>query len=182
MNMKNDDDGHDESTSGDRDGDRTGDSGGARRADGTVTDRLAQATMLLRQHTDAGWEAIEDRVLARALSLFRPSAPLRGRHHDGDFFVASDVLVAQLREAVDAVPHAAAQQITCTSGHDDQLESVTIQLIALFGTPLLELADRIHLVALKVLRELLGELAPAAEQVHTHVHIGDVSRDARIVD
>ncbi len=182
--MKNDDDGHDESTSGDRDGDRTGDSGGARRAtaDGTVTDRLAQATMLLRQHTDAGWEAVEDRVLARALSLFRPSAPLRGRHHDGDFFVASDVLVAQLREAVDAVPHAAAQQITCTSGHDDQLESVTIQLIALFGTPLLELADRIHLVALKVLRELLGELAPAAEQVHTHVHIGDVSRDARIVD
>ncbi|MGI4895315.1 MAG: hypothetical protein ACRYF3_09400 [Janthinobacterium lividum] len=146
-----------------------------------IRDRLAQATMLLRQHTDAGWKAVEDTVIARALAAFRPSAPVRGRLDVVDYFIASDIVVSRLRLVIDAVPQAAAQQITCTTGKGEELESVTIQLIAAYGAPLLELAGRVHSVAVVHLHELLGALAPAAEQVRTHVHIGDISDDPRIV-
>ncbi|WP_432561751.1 hypothetical protein [Kineococcus sp. SYSU DK003] len=142
-------------------------------------ERLAQATALLRQHTDSGWKAMQASVIARALAAFRPSAPVRGRHESGDFLVASDVLVARLRQVVDAVPQAAAQRITCATGARDELESVTIQLIAGYGAVLTDLAARVHTEALDCLHELLGPLAPTAEQVHTHVHIGDVSDDPR---
>jgi hypothetical protein len=145
------------------------------------SDRLARATLLLRQHTDNGWKAIEDSVLARAKMLFRPSAPVRSRHDLGEFFIAADVVVAELRQVIDAVPRAAAQDITCSVGGDDVLESVTIQLIVAYGASLLEVAAGVRRVVLQRLGDLLGELAPGAGDIHTHVHIGDVSNDPRIV-
>jgi hypothetical protein len=136
---------------------------------------------LLRQHTDTGWKAIEYSILERARTLFRPSAPVRARHGLGDFFVAADVVVVELRHVVDLVPQAAAQDITCTVGEDDVLESVTVQLVVAYGASLLDVAAGVHRVAVQRLRDLLGELAPGAADVHTHVHIGDVSDDPRIV-
>lgn len=155
---------------------------GRPRARPTGAAAVAEATLLLRQHTDAGWTAIESTVIERALAAFRPSAPVRGRHDLGDFFLASDVVVARLREAVDGARGGAAQRITCTTGEDDRLETVTVQLVAAYGPPLLELSERVHAVALATLQALLGELAPPAEGVLVHVHIGDVSDDPRIVD
>lgn len=157
------------------------DDGGANGPGEGRRDVLAQATTLLRQHTDSGWKAIEENVITRALSLFRPSAPVRGRHQHGDFFLAADLIVAQLRQAIDDVPSAAADKITCVTGDRDELETVTIQLIAAYGAPLLDLAGRVHTIALQTLQELLGMLAPVGEQIRTHVHIGDVSNDPRIV-
>jgi hypothetical protein len=154
---------------------------GADRTPARVRDTVARATQLLRQHTDAGWSAIEDNVLSRALNAFRPSSPVRGRHDLGDFFLASDVVVGGLRRVIDDVPGAAAQRITCSTADDDVLDAVTIELIAAYGAPLLVLAGRVHSVARDCLVDLLGALAPAAEQIHTHVHIGDVSNDPRIV-
>jgi hypothetical protein len=147
----------------------------------TGSDRLTEATMLLRQHTDTGWKAMEASVLARALRFFRPSAPVRARHEHGDFFVASDVVVSRLRLVIDAVPQAAAQSVTCTVDDGDVLQSVTIQLVVVYGAKLVEVADRVHTVAWDELVHLLGDLAPGPEEVHTHVHIGDVSDDPRIV-
>jgi len=155
---------------------RTAGDGGAR-----TRDTVARATHLLRQHTDAGWSAIQDNVLFRALNAFRPSAPVRGRHDLGDFFVASDVVVARLRRVIDDVPDAAAQRITCSTDDRDELDAVTIELIAAYGAPLVDLARRVHAVARDCLDDLLGALSPAAEQIHSHVHIGDVSNDPRIV-
>lgn len=148
---------------------------------GAGHDRLTQAAALLRQHTDSGWKAIEDSVINRTLALFRPSAPVRGRHDLGDFFLAADVIVAHLRRRIDIVPHAAADKIACTTNENDELEQVTIQLIAAYGAPLLEVAGQVHTAAVAVLNELLGVLAPAADRVRTHVHIGDVSTDPLIV-
>jgi len=148
---------------------------------GPVADRVSRATALLRQHTDAGWKAVEDTVINRTLALFRPSAPIRGRHDLGDFFLAADVVVTHLRRRIDAVPRAAAQDIACVTGDRDELEQVTIQLIAAYGAPLLDVAGQVHATAVAVLEELLGALAPAAERVRTHVHVGDVSDDPRIV-
>jgi len=146
-----------------------------------VDDRLSRATALLRQHTDAGWKAIEDNVVARALTMFRPSAPVRGRHDIGDFFLAADVIVSRLRRRIDQVPAAAAQKIACTTGDRDELNLVTIQLIAAYGAPLLDVAGHVHAAAMDVLDDLLGALAPAADKVRTHVHIGDVSNDPLII-
>lgn len=163
------------------DGEEFAPGGRAQRGGGAGDDRLARATTLLRRHTDAGWKAIEGDVLARALTLFRPSAPVRGRHELGDFLVASDVVVARLRLVVDAVPRAAAAGITCTTDGQDHLESVTVQLVVAYGSSLLEVAGRVHAVAVQELRDVLGPLAPRAEAVRTHVHVGDVSDDPRIV-
>lgn len=148
---------------------------------GRGEERITRATALLRQHTDAGWKAVEDTVIHRTLALFRPSAPIRGRHELGDFFLAADVVVAHLRRRVDAVPRVAAQNIACTTGDRDELEQVTIQLIAAYGAPLVEVAGHVHAAAVVLLEELLGTLAPAAERVRTHVHIGDVSNDPLVV-
>lgn len=148
---------------------------------GTTADRVTRATLLLRQHTDAGWKAIEDQVLARASTLYRPSAPIRGRHDHGDFFLASEALVALLRRAVDELPQAAAQKITCVTGDRDELETVTVTIVAAYGSPLLDVAARVHAVTWGQLRDLLGVLAPLAENVRTHVHVGDVSKDPHLL-
>jgi hypothetical protein len=144
-------------------------------------DALLQATQLLRQHTDAGWTAISADILHRALRAFRPSDPVRGRHELGDFFVASDVVVALLHQAVDAVPHAAAARITCSTNGHQELDAVTIQIIAAFGTHLLTLAEHIHNTTARTLTDILGDLAPSATAIHTHVHIGDITDDPRDV-
>lgn len=142
-------------------------------------DALARATQLLRQHTDAGWTAIRGDILDRALRAFRPSDPVRGRHDLGDFFVAADVVVSRLRQAVDTVPLAAASRITCTTDERDELDTVTIQILAAYGARLLSLAEEVHATAARTLAELLGDLAPAAGAIHTHVHIADITDDPR---
>ncbi|NAZ85567.1 hypothetical protein [Kineococcus indalonis] len=148
---------------------------------GAGAELAARAALLLRQHTDAGWVAVRESVVSRALHAFRPSAPVRGRHAAGDYFVASDVLVAALRRAVDLVPRVAATRITCTTGEDDELDDVVVELVAAYGVRLLEVAGQVHAVAREVLGDLLGPLAPAAERIRTHVHLGDVSDDPRVV-
>lgn len=142
-------------------------------------DALLQATRLLRQHTDAGWTAISADILHHALRAFRPSDPVRGRHDLGDFFVARDVIVARLHQAVDAIPHAAATRITCSTNDHQQLDAVTIQIIAAYGTHLLTLAEHIHTTAARTLTDILGDLAPSATAIRTHVHIGDITDDPR---
>lgn len=138
-------------------------------------DALVQATELLRQHTDAGWTAVSADILHRALRAFRPSDPVRGRHEFGDFFVASDVVVARLCRAIDAVPDAAAVRITCSTDDHQQLDAVTIQIIAAYGTHLLTLAGQVHIAAARTLAAILGNLAPSDADIHTHVHIGDIT-------
>jgi hypothetical protein len=144
-------------------------------------DALVQATQLLRQHTDAGWTAISADILHRALRAFRPSSPVRGHHELNDYFVASDVVIARLRQAIDAVPHAAATRITCSTNDHHELDAVTIQIIAAYGTHLLTLAGHVHTAAAHTLTNVLGELAPSNADIHTHIHIGDITDDPRDV-
>jgi len=140
-------------------------------------DALARATQMLRLHTDTGWTAVSADILHRALRAFRPSAPVRGRHELGDFFVASDVVIADLRRAVDAVPDAAAVRITCGTDADHRLDGVTIQIAAAYGTHLLTLAEQVHRAATRALAAVLGELRPPHDAIRAHVHIGDITDD-----
>lgn len=139
------------------------------------------AARLIRQHTEEGWVAMRDDLLALALRAFRPSAPVRGRHGSGEFLVAADVLVDLLRRSVDAEPQAAATDITCLTGETDSLELVTIGVIAAYGAHLVTLAEAVRGRALAELRSVLGSLAPGPDRIQTHVHVGDVTDDPRML-
>lgn len=139
---------------------------------------LDQATRALRQHTDAGWVALRDDVVAAAVHAFRPAAPVRGSSPDGELWVASTVLVAQVRAALDGLGDAAALRITCTTTPDDALERLTVQVVALYGTPLVPLATRIRRLAAVAVAETLGLVEPPTGRVHVDVSVQDVTDDA----
>ena len=66
---------------------------------------LTQAARTLREHTDIGWVALRDDVVAVAVRAFRPSAPVRGRLPGGELLVASTVAgVARAGRPLAAVP------------------------------------------------------------------------------
>ncbi len=144
---------------------------------------LERATQALRRHTDRGWTVVRENALLRALSSFRPSAPVRGSTATPagpvEYFVAADVVVATLREAVAAVQDAAPLTITCSTDGRDQLVDVTIEIIAAFDAPLLPLAAAVRRAASSRLRDVLGDLAPQADAVAVHVAITDVTDDPR---
>jgi len=140
---------------------------------------LDRAARSLREHTDSGWVALRDDVVTAAVRAFRPSAPVRGRLPDGELRVASTALVAQVRSAVSHVTGAGALRITCTTTADDALDRVTIQLAALYGTPLVPLAARVRAAAAHAVAETLGFTTPPAEHVVVHVSVQDVTADPR---
>lgn len=145
-------------------------------SDEAVLDRATQA---LRRHTDRGWTVVRENALLRALSAFRPSAPVRGRTATpagaADYFVAADVVVAALRESVAAVPSAAPLTITCSTDDHDRLATVTIEVLAAFDVPLLPLASAVRRVATSHLATVLGDLAPEADAVTVDIAITDVA-------
>jgi len=155
---------------------------------------LDRATRALRRHTDRGWTLVREDALLKALSAFRPSAPVRGRtgahavDRTGappsavDYFVAADVVVAALREAVVAVPHAAPLAITCSTDDDDRLATVTIEILATFDEPLLPLAAEVRRAAVGRLTTLLGDLAPPATVVTVDLAITDVAPGTDVTD
>lgn len=144
--------------------------------DDAVLDRATQA---LRRHTDQGWTLVRENALLKALSAFRPSAPVRGRTASPsgvvEYFVASDVLVATLREAVGAVPGAAPLTITCSTDDQDRLVTVTIEILAAFDEPLLPLASTVRRATSAQLASVLGDLAPPVDAVDVDIAITDVA-------
>lgn len=144
--------------------------------DDAVLDRATQA---LRRHTDQGWTLVRENALLKALSAFRPSAPVRGRTTTPtgvvEYFVASDVLVTPLREVVVAVPSASPLTITCSTDDHDRLVTVTIEILAAFDEPLLPLASVVRRMATSHLATVLGDLAPEADAVTVDVAITDVA-------
>lgn len=142
-----------------------------------VSGDLLRATELLRQHTDSGWKVMRTNVLERALSAFRPSAPVRGRHELGEYVVAADVVVDRLREALTVLPGVVPDRIVCTTDATDALEAVTVEVVAGYGHDLLHLADGVRELVAGSLAVMLGSLAPGVERITAHVHVSDVSDD-----
>ncbi|QHT54734.1 hypothetical protein GXP71_00535 [Cellulomonas sp. H30R-01] len=140
---------------------------------------LDQATRALRQHTDAGWVGLRDDVVAAAVRAFRPAAPVRGSSVDGELWVTSTVLVAQVRAALDGLADAAALRITCTTTADDALDRLTVEVVALYGTPLVPLATRIRARAADAVAATLGLDTPPVARVHVDVSVHDVTDDPR---
>jgi hypothetical protein len=140
---------------------------------------LDQAARTLREHTDSGWVALRDNVVATAVRAFRPSAPVRGRLDGGDLLVASTVLVSHVRVAVAQVAEAAALRITCTTAPDDDLDRLTVEVVALYGTPLVPLAGRVRAAAAEAVAATLGLAASPLHRVVVDVSVQDVTPDRR---
>ena len=140
---------------------------------------LAEAARTLREHTDSGWIALRDDVVTAAVRAFRPSAPVRGRLSDGALLVASNVVVNQVRAAVTTVADAGVLRITCTTTADDELDRLTVELVALYGTPLVPLARRVRLAAAQAVTEVLGLGAAPMERVAVDVSVQDVTKERR---
>lgn len=142
-------------------------------------DVLDRATATLRQHTDRGWIAVRDDLLARALALFRPAVPIRGARRGGEYFISAEVLTAVLRQDVAAVSAAGVTHVSCTTDARQALRDVTIDLIALYGAPLVPLAKEVRDRAATTLAEVLGLTPEQVGDVPVHVGITDVTDDPR---
>lgn len=140
----------------------------------TGDEALALATAALRAHTETGWVVVRAAVLDRVRRAFRPADPVVGAHDLGEFVLSGDVLVAQLRPAVDAVPDAAALAISCATDDAHHLETVVVDVSAGYGAHLPSLGRDVRRAVLQRLREVLGGAAPSAEQVLVDVHVADV--------
>ena len=142
---------------------------------------LAQAARTLREHTDGGWVALRDDVVATAVRAFRPSAPIRGHLAGGELWVASTVLVAQVRDAVAGVPDAGTVRITCTTTPHSDLDRVTIELVALYGTPLVPVADEVRRLAAAAVARTLGLVEPPLDRIRVDVSVQDVTDNHRLL-
>ena len=142
---------------------------------------LTQAARTLREHTDSGWVALRDDVVARAVRAFRPSAPVRGSLPGGVLLVASTVLVSRVHTALEAVPDAGVLRITCTTTPDDELDRLTVELVALYGTPLVPLAAAVRRLAAAAVAETLGLSDPPVDRVRVDVSVQDVTADIRLL-
>lgn len=145
-------------------------------------ERLAAATAAMRQHTDHGWQQVRGDVVAAAMRAFRPSSPVRAVHGAGSFTVASEVVVAAVRRALEPLADASADAVTLSTGDDDRLERIAVSVVAAYGSPLLAVADEVRARTAAALGAVLGPeaLGPAAEAVvEVDVHIGGVEVDPR---
>ena len=143
--------------------------------------RLTRAARTLREHTDDGWVALRDDVVAAAVRAFRPSAPVRGALPGGSLFVASTVVVSRVHAALEAVPNVGALRITCTTTADDELDRLTVELVALYGTPLVPMAHEVRRLAADVVAETLGLTSPPVDRVRVDVSVQDVTPDPRLL-
>ncbi|GAA0297827.1 hypothetical protein [Kineococcus aurantiacus] len=143
---------------------------------------LAEATAALRRHTPTGWQDVRTDLIALARRAHRPSAPVRGRHDLGEFLLASDVLVGDLRAAVDPVRDVSVTAVHCATDDRAHLTGVTVEVAALFGTHLPSAGRAVRAAVDATLTDLLGPLRPPPEAVDVHVHVGDVVTDPTAVD
>ena len=138
---------------------------------------LARAASEIRRQANQRWVEIADRVTAAALSATRTSTPIRASAPGGRVWIAEQVLVAYLRQAVDdEVPDAAATAISVRVAGRETLDSVGIHLTVRYGTLLLPIADHARTVAARVLTDLLGPVDSEVDSRAMHVHIADVTR------
>ena len=74
---------------------------------------------------------------------------------------------------------AGALRITCTTTADDALDRLTVEVVALYGTPLVPLATRIRARAADAVAATLGLDTPPTSRVHVDVSVQDVTDDPR---
>lgn len=145
---------------------------------------LERASAQLQQRATDRWVEVANDVLENAMRASRGSSPVRAHAPSGPIHLGEQVIVAYLRRALDdALDGGAVGRIYLRVDVDEVLESVTIELFAQFGRPLLPIADRARAISNEVLDEMLGTRPPEITVTTLHVHVADVTRgDPHVVD
>jgi hypothetical protein len=138
---------------------------------------LEAVAQALRQHTDARWVEISDRVRSRALQSTRGSLPVRAQAPGGPVRVSEQVLISYLRDALANVPGSRVQDITVSTEGVDTYVGLGLYISARYGSPLLPIADRLRTLAASRLGELLGTIAPPPTVTTMHVHVEQIYDD-----
>jgi len=137
-----------------------------------------RAVEQLRARADPAWPQMRGRALRTARRAFRPSTPVRGRHALGTFALASDVLVAALRTAVESVPGIRVRALRCRTGPDDVLLAVDLSVSAAMGTALPTAAAAVRAAVRAALPAVLGPPGPDDPAVRIDVGVDDVHEAA----
>jgi hypothetical protein len=130
--------------------------------------RLAEATLRMRD-ADPG-PADAGPALARVVRAPRRSGHVLAHAPGGAVRVARHVVVAALREAIDAVPGVATARVDLSGSGRETLTGVTVDVLARYGTDLVASTEAVHRQAGSALTELLGR------PVALHVRVVDVVR------
>ncbi|MBW0253473.1 hypothetical protein [Cellulomonas sp. PS-H5] len=134
---------------------------------------VARAAGTLREITDAGWVRAREAVLERVRRTLRPAPHVAGRHSDGQFTVATPVLVDRLRRAVDGATPARVLDVQVDVGPEVELDGVALRLSVAYGSPIGPDAEAARAAVLAEVERTLGvPLEPA--RVTVDVHIADV--------
>ncbi|MFD6135563.1 hypothetical protein [Isoptericola sp. NPDC060257] len=152
--------------------------------DGDQDHVLTRAAAGLRELTDEGWVRARESVLARVLRVVRPSAHVAGRHAGGRFALATPLLVARVRAALDD-PEGEIRvvDVRCVVGPPAQdavageLEAVMIVLSVRFGGRIADIAELARGVAADAVSSALGADFDA-RLVTVDLHVADVHPEA----
>lgn len=144
-------------------------------------DHLVAATRSLREHTDARWVQVADRVMAKALVATRRSLPIRAHPAAADtksvgkVFVSEEVATTHVRSAIADVAGSAPNRIRIHSDVDHRCTGVTIEVTIQYPEPIIPIADEIRDRTKQILAELFGPHTPPVAIEAMHVHVSDVT-------
>lgn len=152
-------------------------------ASAAARDALDAATAQLRDQPAALPVQVADRVLERALAAPRMADLCRARPPHDHLRVSTVALTALLRHRLDSrLEHAAMRRVVFETSREEQLESLTLELIVQYGHDIRATAREARALVDAVLAETVGEL-PASAVTVQHVHVSDVTvGDPHLVD
>lgn len=158
--------------------------------DDTQQHELKQAARQLRERANPRAVQVANDVLSRALASARRSMPIAA-HPPYDFLHISDqVLISQLRRAIDQTSHAVAVgRIHLRVETDARLAEITIEVFVQYGQVLLEAADQVRSTTRAAITDNLGPppaatptataaSTPAITIAPTQVHVSDITTNS----
>lgn len=140
-------------------------------------DFLQSAAQQLREAPVEGWTDISASIKQRLKTVVRRSRPVQAATDSGRrMFVADRVIVAYLRQAIDAIEDCQLDQVGLV-GEGDTCTGASIFVVSRYGHDYHELADHVRTVAYDVFRELLGPTAPPFGIEGVDVTVTDLTDD-----
>ncbi len=140
-------------------------------------DFLQAAATQLREEPVEGWTEISASIRQRLKSVVRRSRPVQAATDSGrKMYVADGVIVAYLRQAIDAIEDCELDQVGLV-GEDDTCTGASIYVVSRYGHDYQALADHVRSVAYDVFRILLGPTDPPFGIEGVDVTVTDLTDD-----
>lgn len=140
-------------------------------------DLLRTAATQLREEPLENWTDISESIQRRLKSVVRRSRPIQAVTDTGrEMFVADGVLVAYLRQAVDAIDDCELDRVGLI-GENDTCTGASVSVVSRYGHDYVALAQQVREVAYEVFRSLLGPTDPPFGIEGVDVTVTDLIED-----